>query len=126
MRFSLVRSTLFLAVFLSGTAATDALAQTPQELKARCSQLTSYFDYYGTSRGEHTDGPKNWKRINAGIECDRGNYEVGIRQMEELLVAKAFTVPRADVASTPDGRVSPIATAQPPADRTSQPQAKAH
>src|SRR5689334_8283204 len=103
MRSSLVRSTLFLAVFLSGTAATDALAQTPQELKARCSQLTSYFDYYGTSRGEHTDGPKNWKRINAGIECERGNYEVGIREMEELLVAKAFTVPRSDVASTPDG-----------------------
>lgn len=123
MRSSLVRSTLFLAVFLSGTAATDALAQTPQELKARCSQLTSYFDYYGTSRGEHTDGPKNWKRVNAGIECERGNYEVGIREMEELLVAKAFTVPRSDVASTPDGRVRPIARS--PVDGTPQPQATA-
>ena len=125
MRSRLLRSTLLLAVLSLGATATDALAQTPQELKARCSQLTSYFDYYGTSRGEHTDGPKNWKRINAGIECDRGNYEAGIQQMEALLVAKGFTVPRADVASTPDGRVRPIAIAQPPSDRTPQPQAKA-
>lgn len=124
MRSSLVRSTFLLAVFLSATAATDALAQTPGELKARCSQLTAYYDYYGVSRGENSDGAKNWKRINAGIECERGNYEVGIRAMEELLVAKAFTVPRPEVASTPDGRVGPIAIAQPPAG-TSQRQAKA-
>lgn len=124
MRSSLVRSTFLLAVFLSATAATDALAQTPRELKARCSQLTAYYDYYGVSRGENSDGAKNWKRINAGIECERGNYEVGIRAMEELLVAKAFTVPRPEVASTPDGRVGPIAIAQPPAG-TSQRQAKA-
>lgn len=124
MRSSLVRSTFFLTVFLSGAAATDALAQTPQELKARCSQLTAYFDYYGVSRGENSDGAKNWKRINAGIDCERGNYEVGIRAMEELLVAKAFTVPRPEVASTPDGRVRPIAIAQ-PSGSTPQPQAKA-
>jgi len=125
MRSRLLRSTLFVAVFLSGTAATDALAQTPQELKARCSQLIAYFDYYGVSRGENSDGARNGKRISASVECDRGNYEEGIREMEQLLVAKAFTVPRPEIASTPDGRVRPIAIAQPPSDRTSQPQAKA-
>lgn len=125
MRTRLLRSTLFLAAFLSGAAATDALAQTPQELKARCSQLGSYYDYYGSTRGEHTDGAKNWKRIRAGMECDHGNYEVGIHELEALLVAKGFTVPRPEVASTPDGRVSPLAIAHPPGD-TQQPQAKAH
>jgi hypothetical protein len=98
---------------------------TPQRtewLKSRCSQLISYFDYYGVSRSKNSDARRNHTRIGAEIDCDRGNYEAGIEAMERLLTNKAFTVPQPDVASTPDGRVGPINTARLPAGRTEQPQ----
>jgi hypothetical protein len=59
----------------------------------RCKDLVAFFDRWGTSRGEHTDGARNHTRIAADIDCERGLYEAGIRQMEALLLAKAFEVP---------------------------------
>jgi len=66
-------------------------------LKARCSQLVAYFDRYGVSRGENSDGPRNHTRIGAAIDCERGDYRKGIDTMAALLVRKAFTVPKPDV-----------------------------
>lgn len=63
-------------------------------LKGRCSQLAAFFDYYGVSRGENSDGPRNHTRIGATIECGRTHYRTGIDTMAALLKRKAFDVPK--------------------------------
>src|SRR5262245_58048363 len=63
-------------------------------LQARCAQLVAFFDYYGVSRSENSDGPRNHTRIGAVIECSRDNYRTGIDTMAALLVRKAFAVPK--------------------------------
>jgi hypothetical protein len=103
-----------LATILVASIADLASAETQQDLKARCAQLVDFFDYYGVSRGEHSDGARNWTRIRAGMDCDRGDYEGGIEDMEALLRRKGFDVPPAELASTPDGRVRPLTAASPP------------
>jgi hypothetical protein len=120
MRAILVRTSLLAMVVFTGAG--SALGQTNADLKARCDQLVAYYDYYNVSRSENSDGRRNHTRIGAEIDCERGNYEAGIKAMERLLTNKAFTVPQPDVASTPDGRVRPINTARLPAGRTEQPQ----
>src|SRR5882757_8723324 len=67
------------------------------------------------ARGQ-IDGARNHTRISASIDCESGNYEAGIKAMEALMTRKHIGVPRADVASTPDGRVRPIDTARIPRD----------
>ena len=63
-------------------------------LKGRCAQLVAFFDRYGVSRGENSDGPRNHTRIGSVIECERTNYRKGIDTMGALLVRKAFVVPK--------------------------------
>lgn len=63
------------------------------DLKARCDQLIAYFDRYGVSRGEHSDGARNMTRISASIDCERGQYQQGIAALEALLQRKKFTIP---------------------------------
>jgi hypothetical protein len=99
-----LRSTFAFAVVLTAGLANSALAQTPTDLKARCNQLTSYFDRYGSSRGENSDGARNHTRIAAGLDCQQGQYEKGIAAMEALLKRKSFDAP-----------AEPTAIAQPPA-----------
>jgi hypothetical protein len=73
-----------------------AKPMTPQRvawLKDRCKQLVAFFDYYGVSRGENSDGPRNHTRIGAAIECERSQYRNGIDTMAALLVRKSFAVP---------------------------------
>lgn len=70
-----------------------ALAQTAQDHKGRCAQLIDYYDYYGASRSENSDGARNMSRIGAYIDCQRGRYDAGIRAMEKLLRQKKFAVP---------------------------------
>ena len=89
----LLRSTLLCAVVLTAAMANPASAQTPSDLKARCDQLISYFDRYGASRGENSDGARNHTRIGAGIDCDNGHYAEGVAAMEALLKQKNFDVP---------------------------------
>ena len=105
---------LVISVLLTAALAGPASAQSRRELELRCAQLGDYFDYYGVSRRENSDGPRNWTRIRAGIDCERGHYDHGIEEMEALLRRKAFSVPRAELASTPDGRVIPLVVAKPP------------
>jgi hypothetical protein len=114
VRSAYVLATYALAIVLMASIADPASAQTQQDLKARCSQLVNFFDYYGVSRGENSDGARNWTRIRAGMDCDQGHYEEGIQDMEALLRRKAFDVPPAELASTPDGRVRPLTGAAPP------------
>ena len=63
-------------------------------LQERCIQLIAFFDRYGGSRSENSDGPRNHTRIGAAIDCERGQYLQGIEAMEALLRRKAFVVPR--------------------------------
>src|SRR5262245_20495304 len=119
MRTILVGTSLLAMIVFTGAG--SALGQTNEDLKARCKQLVSYYDYYGVDgRSENSDGRRNFTRIGAEIDCDRGNYEAGIKTMERLLTDKAIAVPQPDVASTPDGRVRPIDTARLPTGRTEQ------
>ncbi len=74
-------------------AATGLTIQAGTPAKERCEDLVAFFDRWGTSRGEHTDGARNHTRIAANIDCERGDYAAGIRQMEELLADKRFEVP---------------------------------
>ena len=90
---TLLRSTFALAIVLAAVMASSALAQTPSDLKARCDQLTSYYDRYGVGRSENSDGARNHTRIAAGIDCQQGQYEKGISTMEALLKSKNFDVP---------------------------------
>ena len=100
MTSALLRPTLVLAVTLAAGMATSAFAQNSAsassstgDLKARCDQLISYFDRYGASRGENSDGPRNHTRIGAAIECERTHMRVGVKTMEALLKRKAFDLP---------------------------------
>ena len=63
-------------------------------MKGRCSQLVAFFDYYGVSRGENSDGPRNHTRIGAVIECERTHMRTGVKTMEALLTRKAFDLPK--------------------------------
>lgn len=95
MHSAFLRSTFVTAVVLAAGFANFASAQTSPDpdLEARCTQLTSFYDRYGASRSENSDGARNPTRIAAGIDCDEGHYEKGIAAMEALLKAKQFDVP---------------------------------
>ena len=99
----LLRSTPIFAVVLAASAAS---AQSPEDLKARCNQLISYYDRYGASRSENSDGARNMTRIGAGIDCDKGRYQEAIAAMESLLKQKNFDVPPppTGIAQTPSAR----------------------
>ena len=73
-------------------ASLPADASTAQ-LKARCQQLIAYFDRFGASRSNNSDGRRNHTRISAEIDCSKGLYAEGIAEMEALLRRKKFTPP---------------------------------
>ena len=105
----LPRSTIVLAAVLaagmvnSASAQNSASAPTSPDLKARCDQLISYFDRYGASRSENSDGARNHTRIAAGLDCEKGHYAEGVAAMEALLKQKNFDVPPppTGIAQTP-------------------------
>ena len=90
-----LRSMLVHAALFVGTSALLTAVAQADDLKARCDQLIAYFDRYGSGRGEHSDGARNMTRLSARIDCDRGQYEQGIRAMEDLLRRKKLAVPSA-------------------------------
>ena len=74
-------------------AAGFASAQAPPsqaDLKARCSELLEFFDWYGADRSENSDGARNHTRIAAGIDCTNGRYAEGVAAMEALLKRKGL------------------------------------
>ena len=82
--------------------ATPQAAVTTAQLRARCSQLIHYYDRYGVGRSLHSDGRRNMPRMDAEIDCSRGQFAQGIATMEKLLVAKKFTLPPAGLPDEPD------------------------
>lgn len=73
-----------------------AFGQAPDPRAARCAQLVAFYDYYGRSRSNNSDGARNHTRISANIDCERGLYDKGIAAMEDLLRRKAFDIPPPD------------------------------
>ena len=90
-----LRSMLVHAALFAGTSTLLIAVAQADDLKARCDQLIAYFDRYGSGRGEHSDGARNMTRLSARIDCDRGQYEEGIKAMEDLLRRKKLAVPSA-------------------------------
>lgn len=90
-----LRSMLVHAALFAGTSTLLIAVAQADDLKARCDQLIAYFDRYGSGRGEHSDGARNMIRLSARIDCDRGQYEAGIKAMEDLLRRKKLAVPSA-------------------------------
>ncbi len=88
-----------LAIVMAASLVMPAAAQPPasiqatQDPKERCTQAIAFFDRYGASRTENSDGQRNHIRIGAEIDCQRGRYEQGITAMEDLLRRKKFDVP---------------------------------
>jgi len=80
-----------LATLVVGTNTVNA--ETMGDLKARCDQLVAYYDWYGASRSENTDGSRNMADMDAKLDCEQGRYEQGIAAMEDLLKRKRLPIP---------------------------------
>jgi hypothetical protein len=78
------------ACLLVGSQAAPLLAG---DAKARCQQLIDYYEWFGASRNENSDGGRDMTTVGAIVDCGNGRYEQGIKAMEELLRRKKFTVP---------------------------------
>jgi hypothetical protein len=91
MERSMPRLLILTTTALVATIAVAASAQDGG--KKRCADLLAFYDRWGSTRSEHSDGARNPARISAGIDCERGHFDAGIREMEALLVAKKFEVP---------------------------------
>ena len=76
------------------TLASGRAQQTDEQLAARCAQLGALFDRYNLQRGEGSGGP-NMARLGAGLDCQRGRYQQGIRALEGLLQRNRIPYPPA-------------------------------
>ena len=89
-----VRRAILIAVALAaGLGAVPAFAQLDDQKAARCGRLGALFDRYAARRGEGSGGP-NLTRAGAGLDCDRGRYDQGIKTLEDLLRRNGITVPQ--------------------------------
>ena len=67
--------------------------QTNEQLAARCAELGAIFDRYGTRRSEGSGGP-DMIRLGAGIDCQKGRYQQGIKALEDLLDRNRISYPK--------------------------------
>jgi hypothetical protein len=68
--------------------------QTNEQLAARCAKLGALFDKYNTRRSEGSGGP-DMLRLGAGIDCQKGRYQQGIKTLEDLLQRNRIPYPPA-------------------------------
>jgi hypothetical protein len=83
-----------LGFLAAGTACILPLAGEAQQnpLAARCNQLFAVADRALTRRSEGSGGP-NMIVMGAGLDCQKGRYDQGIRDLEKVLRAQGYTVP---------------------------------
>ena len=67
--------------------------QTNEHLAARCAELGAIFDRYGTRRSEGSGGP-DMTRVGAGIDCQKGRYQQGIKALEGVLDRNRIPYPK--------------------------------
>lgn len=67
--------------------------QTNEQLAARCAELGAIFDRYDGRRSEGSGGP-DMTRLGAGIDCQKGRYQQGIKALEDLLDRKKIPYPK--------------------------------
>jgi hypothetical protein len=84
---------LLLAAAMLCAAPVAAQAQ-DDKLKARCNQLYTMADRALSRRGEGGGGP-NMIVQSAGLDCQKGRYEQGIRELEKVLRNQGYTLPPA-------------------------------
>jgi hypothetical protein len=89
----LMRSALIVGIALTAQIVPAVPASAQPDLKARCGQLVSYYSRYGSSRGEDTDGNRDFIRAGAELDCQNGRYEKGIDALETLMKSKNWSVP---------------------------------
>lgn len=63
-----------------------------QDLAARCNQLFAMADRALSRRSEGGGGPSLTVQ-GAGVDCQKGRYEQGIRELEKVLRNQGYTVP---------------------------------
>lgn len=68
--------------------------QTNEQLAARCNELIAIFNKYGTRRSEGSGGP-DMIRLGAGIDCQKGRFQQGIKALEDLLQRNKISYPPA-------------------------------
>jgi hypothetical protein len=88
--------TCFLSILaaLACLPATAQAQQTNEQLAARCAELGALFDKFNTRRGEGSGGP-DMLRLGAGIDCQKGRYQQGIKTLEDLLQRNRISYPPA-------------------------------
>jgi len=62
------------------------------KLKARCSQLYAMADRALSRRSEGGGGP-NLAVQGAYVDCQKGRYDQGIRELEKALRSQGYTLP---------------------------------
>ena len=89
-----MRRRSFLAIGLCAVpfAAGAQNDRSDEKLKARCDQLFPLADRAVSRRGEGGGGP-NLAVQGAGVDCSKGRYEQGIRELEKVLRGQGYTVP---------------------------------
>lgn len=68
--------------------------QTSEQLAQHCTELGALYDRYVTRRSEGSGGP-DMTRMGAGIDCQKGRYEQGIKALEGLLLRNRISYPPA-------------------------------
>lgn len=90
-----IRSSALIACALAASlpVAMEARAQqTNEQLAARCAELGALYDRYNTRRSEGSGGP-DMTRLGAGIDCQKGRYQQGIKALEDLLQRSRVPIP---------------------------------
>ena len=80
------------AVLLGASPIASQAQDDAAKLAARCNQLYAYADQVLTMRSEGGGGPGLAVR-GAGVDCQKGRYEQGIRELEKALRNRGYTVP---------------------------------
>ena len=83
---------VLLGVLASGSFVGVHAQATNEQLAARCNQLYDVANRYLTRRGEGSGGP-NMTLLGAGIDCQKGRYDAGIKTLEKLLRDQRITIP---------------------------------
>jgi len=84
-----------LAILLCTIPAVGQAQDDAAKLAARCGQLFSLADRALSRRSEGGGGP-NLTVQGAGVDCQKGRYEQGIRELEKVLRGQGYTVPPAN------------------------------